>query len=219
MPKPLRLAIAGVGNCASSLVQGLFYYKAVDTNNELVPGLMHNVLGGYRISDVKPVAAFDVDKRKVGRDLSEAIFAKPNCTKTFCKDVPKLGVTVQKGPVLDGVANHMKDYPEDRTFVVSDDKPVNVAKVLKESGAEVLINYMPVGSEQATQYYAQAALDANMAFVNCMPAFIASVPSWAEKFRAAGLPIVGDDIKSQVGATITHRVLTKLFADRGVKID
>src|SRR3989338_426061 len=187
MPKPLRLAIAGVGNCASSLVQGLFYYKAVDTNNELVPGLMHNVLGGYSIADVKPVAAFDVDKRKVGRDLSEAIFAKPNCTKTFCKDVPKLGVTVQKGPVLDGVANHMKDYPEDRTFVVSEDKPVNVAKVLKESGAEVLINYMPVGSEQATQYYAQAALDANMAFVNCMPAFIASVPAWAEKFRAAGL--------------------------------
>ncbi len=219
MPKPLRLAIAGVGNCCSSLVQGLFYYKAVDTNNELVPGLMHNVLAGYRIADVKPVAAFDVDKRKAGRDLSEAIFAKPNCTKVFCKDVPKLNVLVQKGPVLDGVANHMKDYPEDRTFVVSDDKPVNVAKVLKESGAEVLINYMPVGSEQATQYYAQAALDSGVAFVNCMPAFIASTPAWAEKFRAAGLPIVGDDIKSQVGATITHRVLTKLFSDRGVKID
>ena len=215
----LKLAISGVGNCASSLVQGLFYYKDVGTSHELVPGLMHNVLGGYKISDLKPVAAFDVDKRKVGKDLSEAIFAKPNCTKTFYKDVPNLGVTVQKGPVLDGVAAHMADYPEDRSFRVSADKPVDVAKALKESGAEVLVNYMPVGSEDATRYYAQAALDAGCGFVNCMPVFISSTQEWAQKFEKAGLPCVGDDIKSQVGATITHRVLAKLFADRGVKVD
>ena len=219
MGKEIRLAIAGIGNCCSSLIQGLFYYKNVTTNNELVPGLMHNVLGGYKISDVKPIAAFDIDARKVGKDLSEAIFAKPNCTKTFCKDVPKMDVWVQMGPVLDGVASHMKDYPEDRSFVVSKEKPVDVAKELKKSGAEILINYLPVGSEEAVKYYAQAALDAGCAFVNCMPVFIASNTDWAKKFEEKGLPVVGDDIKSQVGATIVHRVLTKLFSDRGVKID
>ncbi|HJW96599.1 MAG TPA: inositol-3-phosphate synthase, partial [archaeon] len=211
----IRLAIAGVGNCASSLVQGLFYYKDVDSNNELIPGLMHNVLGGYKISDVKPVAAFDVDARKVGKDLSEAIFALPNCTKTFQKDVPNMGVIVQKAPVLDGVADHMKDYPEDRTFVVSKDKPVDVAKVLKETQADVLINYVPVGSEEAARYYAQCALDAGCAFVNCMPVFIASDHNWADKFAAADLPVAGDDMKSQLGATIVHRMLANLFSDRG----
>ncbi|MEM7816258.1 MAG: inositol-3-phosphate synthase [Candidatus Aenigmatarchaeota archaeon] len=215
----IRLAIAGVGNCASSLVQGIFYYKNVDSNNELVPGLMHNVLGGYRISDIKPVAAFDIDERKVGKDLSEAVFAPPNCTRVFCRDVPNLGVSVQKGPVLDGVADHMKDYPEDRTFVVSKEKPVDVTDILRKSGAEVLVNYMPVGSEQATQYYAQCAIDAGCAFVNCMPVFIASNPAWSERFKKAGIPVIGDDIKSQVGATIVHRTLAKLFSDRGVKIE
>jgi len=219
MDKEIKIAIAGVGNCASSLIQGLFYYKDVDSNDELVPGLMHNVFGGYKISDIKPVAAFDIDARKVGKDLSEAIFAKPNCTTIFHNHIPNLGVIVQKGPVLDGVASHMKDYPEDRTFVVSDEKPVDVVKVLEESGADILINYMPVGSEEATKYYAEAALKAGVAFINCMPVFIASNPEWARRFEERHLPIIGDDIKSQVGATITHRVLTKMFADRGVKID
>jgi myo-inositol-1-phosphate synthase len=215
----IRLAIAGVGNCASSLVQGFFYYKDVDSNNGLIPGLMHNVLGGYKVSDVKPVAAFDVDARKVGKDLSEAIFALPNCTKTFCKEVPETGVTVMKAPVLDGIAEHMKDYPEDRTFSVSKEKPVDVTKILKETQADVLINYVPVGSEDAAKYYAQCALDAGCAFVNCMPVFIASDHKWSDKFHEAGLPVAGDDMKSQLGATIVHRALVKLFADRGVKID
>jgi myo-inositol-1-phosphate synthase len=215
----IKVAIAGIGNCCSSLIQGLYYYKDVDSNDKLVPGLMHNVLGGYKISDVKPVAAFDIDERKVGKDLSEAIFALPNCTKVFCKDVPDMGVTVQKAPVLDGVANHMKDYPDDRSFVVSKEKPVDVAKILKQTGTEIMINYVPVGSEEAARYYAQCALDAGCAFVNCMPVFIASDHEWSEKFRQAGLPVAGDDMKSQLGATIVHRVLTKLFADRGVKIE
>ncbi len=219
MVKEVRLAIAGVGNCASSLIQGLYYYKHVNSNDELVPGLMHNVLGGYGITSIRPVAAFDVDKRKVGKDLGEAIFAKPNCTKVFCRDVPRIGVTVMRGPALDGIASHMKDYPEDRTFIVSDDKPIDVTKVLKETKADVLVNYMPVGSEEATKYYAEAALKADCGFVNCMPVFIASNHEWARKFESAHLPVIGDDIKSQVGATITHRVLAKLFSDRGVKLD
>lgn len=219
MKKEIRIAIAGVGNCASSLIQGLFYYKNVNSNHDMVPGLMHNVLGGYKISDIKPVAAFDVDFRKVGKDLSEAIFSKPNCTKVFCKDIPRMGVTVKRGPTLDGVAKHMEEFPEDRAFRVSDEKPVDVTKVLKETKTDVLINYMPVGSEEATKYYANCALKAKCAFVNCMPVFIASDHQWEERFRKAGLPIIGDDIKSQIGSTIVHRVLTKLFADRGMKID
>jgi myo-inositol-1-phosphate synthase len=219
MAEPIKLAVAGVGNCCSSLIQGLFYYKDVDSNNELVPGLMHNVVGGYRIADIKPVAAFDVDRRKVGKDLSEAIFSRPNCTKVFCKDVPKLGVTVQMAPVLDGVARHMEDYPDDRAFRVSKEKPVDIVKALKESKADVLVSYMPVGSEEAARFYAEACLEAGVAMVNCMPVFIASTSEWARRFEEKGLPIIGDDIKSQVGATITHRVLTKLFHDRGVKLD
>ncbi len=215
----ISVAIAGEGNCASSLVQGLFYYQQVDGSSDQVPGLMHNVLGGYRIADVLPVAAFDVDARKVGQDLSKAIFAQPNCTKIFQKEVPKLDVPVQMAPVLDGIASHMKDYPPERSFVVAKEKPVDVTRILKETKADVLISYMPVGSEDAAKYYAQAALDAGCGIVNCMPVFIASDPIWAKKFTDAGVPIVGDDIKSQVGATITHRVLTKLFHDRGVKID
>ncbi len=214
----IKIAIAGVGNCCSSLIQGLFYYRNVDSNENIVPGLMHNVLGGYRISDIRPVAAFDIDARKVGRDLSEAIFAKPNCTHIFHPKVPNLGVEVQMGPVLDGVAPHMTDHPEERTFKLAKAKPVDVAKVLAESGAEILINYMPVGSEQATVYYAKAALKAGCAFINCMPVFIASVPEWANRFARAGLPVIGDDVKSQVGATIVHRTLARLFEERGVKI-
>jgi len=215
----IRVAVAGVGNCFSSLLQGVYYYRDVSANDGTVSGLMHNVLGGYRISDIEFVAAFDIDSRKVGKDLSEAIFEKPNCTNVFCRDVPKQNVVVQKGPVLDGVASHMADWPEERSFRVDEkQKPVDVTQELKKANAEVLINYMPVGSEEATKYYAQAALDAGCAMVNCMPVFIASNPEWAEKFRKKGLPIVGDDMKSQYGATITHRVLAKLAADRGIKI-
>ncbi|MFH1592917.1 MAG: inositol-3-phosphate synthase [Candidatus Woesearchaeota archaeon] len=212
----IKIAIAGVGNCASSLIQGLFYYKNV--TGGVVPGLMHPVLGGYKILDIKPVVAFDIDARKVGRDLSEAIFAKPNCTKIFCGDVPKLEVLVQMAPVLDGVAEHMKEYPEDKRFVISSKGPVNIVDVLRQSGAEVLINYMPVGSQKATELYANACLSAGVAMINCVPVFIASDAEWAGRFEKRRLPIVGDDVKSQVGATIIHRVLAKLFSQRGVEI-
>ncbi len=219
MGKPIKVAFSGVGNCCSSLIQGLHFYKQVNSNDELVPGLMHNVIGGYNISDVKPVAAFDVDKRKVGKDLSEAIFQLPNNTKVFQKDVPKSGVTVQMGPVMDGVAPHMSEFPDDKSFRVAKESPVDVAQALKDSGAEILVNYLPVGSEDAVKHYAQAALDAGIAFVNCVPVFIASDDAWAKKFEDKGLPIVGDDIKAQIGATITHRTLAKLLSDRGVKIE
>jgi len=219
MSKEIRIAIVGIGNCASALIQGLFYYKDVKDERELVPGLMHNVLGGYRISDIKVVAAFDIDARKVGKDVSEAIFAPPNCTKIFCKNVPKIGVKVKMGPVLDGVAPHMKEYPEDKTFVVARKKPVDVAKELKKSRAEILINYCPVGSQKAVEYYANCALKAGCAFINCMPVFIVSDKKWAEKFEKKGLPCIGDDVKSQVGATIVHRTLAHLFTQRGVIID
>lgn len=216
--KQIKLAVSGVGNCCSSLIQGLEYYKDVTSNDELVPGLMHNVLGGYKIRNIIPVAAFDIDARKVGKDLSEAIFELPNCTKIFQREMPKYGVKVQMGNVLDGVADHMKNYPEEQRFVVSDKKPVDVAEELKKSGAEVLINYMPVGSQKATEYYAEAALKAGVAFINCMPIFIVSDKEWGKKFEKAGVPCIGDDIKSQLGATITHRVLSHLFAQRGVEL-
>lgn len=219
MSKPIKIAISGIGNCCSSLIQGFYYYKDVTSNDELVPGLMHNVIGEYKISDIEVVAAFDIDARKVKRDLSEAIFAPPNCTKIFFKEVPKMGVKVKMGPVLDGVAEHMKEYPEDKTFVVAKDRPVDVVRELKKSGAEILINYLPVGSQRAVEYYANAALKTKMAFINCMPVFIASNKEWAEKFEKKGLPCIGDDIKSQVGATITHRALSHIFTQRGVVID
>ena len=217
--KEIRIAIAGLGNCASSLVQGIYYYKDVKSDDEIVPGLMHNILGGYKISDIKIVACFDIDKRKVGKDVSEAIFEKPNCTKIFCSDIPKTGVIVKMGKILDGVADHMKNYPDDQTFLPSDKKPVDVAEELKRTKADVLVNYMPVGSQKAVEFYAQAALDAGVALVNCMPVFICSDTKWEKKFRDRGIPCIGDDIKSQVGATITHRVLSHLFAERGVTID
>ncbi|MBD3262373.1 MAG: inositol-3-phosphate synthase [Candidatus Altiarchaeales archaeon] len=217
--KKIRLAIAGVGNCASSLIQGLNYYKDIDSNDNLVPGLMHNVFAGYRISDIKVVAAFDVDKRKVGKDVGEAIFAEPNCTKRFCENIQPTSVEVKMAPVMDGIAKHMEEYPEKHSFRPADETPVDIKKELEESEADVLVNYMPVGSEEATRYFAQACLDAGVAFINCMPVFIASDPLWAGKFKEKGIPIIGDDIKSMLGATITHRVLTNLFSERGVEID
>ncbi|MDM7912641.1 MAG: inositol-3-phosphate synthase, partial [Methanotrichaceae archaeon] len=180
---------------------------------------MHYEIGGYRAGDIDVVAAFDIDARKVGRDVSEAIFALPNCTKVIYPDIPLKGVEVKMGPVLDGVAAHMANYPEERRFVVADVEPCDVKRELEESGADVLVNYMPVGSEQATRFYAQAALDAGIGFVNCMPVFIASNPEWAKKFSDRGVPIVGDDIKSQIGATIVHRTLAQLFKDRACTMD
>ena len=210
----IRIAIAGVGNCSSSLIQGLEYYRDIKKSDELVPGLMHNSLGGYLVSDIKPVAAFDVDKRKVGTDLSKAIFSVPNCTKKF-SDISELDVEVMKGKVLDGVAPHMKEY-----FLVDErQEPVDVASVLKKSRVDVLINYLPVGSDEAVKWYASQALEAGCAFINCIPVFIASDEHWAEKFRKAKLPVIGDDIKSLVGATIVHRALTQMIVDRGARID
>ncbi|MGB9854182.1 MAG: inositol-3-phosphate synthase [Candidatus Bathyarchaeales archaeon] len=211
----IRVAIVGVGNCASALVQGVEYYKDA-REDETVPGLMHVNFGGYHIRDVKFVAAFEVDKRKIGKDLAEAIFAKPNCCAKFA-DVPPLGVKVSPGPILDGAAEHMREpfsvYDENKV------KSVDVVKVLKDAKAEVLLNYLPVGSYHATRFYAQAALDAGCAFVNCIPEFIASDKVWSKKFEEWGLPVAGDDVKSQLGATILHRSLVKLCIDRGVIID
>lgn len=211
----INVGILGVGNCASSLVQGVEYYKNVNGNSPLVPGLMHNVIGNYKIRDIKFVAAFDVDSKKVGKDLSEAIFKEPNCTKIFCNKIPKWNVSVQKGPVLDGVA----DTTKEKFSVNSKQKPVEVSKILKESDCEALINYLPVGSEEATRYYASECLKSNVAFINAMPAFISSNKQWARKFEEKKIPIIGDDVKSQIGATILHRTLTKLFVNRGVKLD
>jgi myo-inositol-1-phosphate synthase len=211
----IRVAIAGVGNCASALVQGVEYYK--DAKGDVnVPGLMHVNLGGYQIRDIKFVAAFDVDKNKIGKDLAEAIFTKPNCCAKFA-DVPHLGVEVMPGPILDGVANHMRN-----PFNVYDSEkvePADVVQVLKDVKAHMLINYLPVGSREATRVYAQAALDAGCAFVNCIPEFIASDPAWGKKFEESGLPVAGDDVKSQLGATILHRNLVKLCIDRGVIVE
>ncbi len=215
--KKIKMAVAGLGNCASSLIQGIEYYKHVDEKDCI--GLMHYEIGGYRAGDIDVVAAFDIDARKVGRDVSAAIFAPPNCTKVICADVPRKGVEVKMGPVLDGVAPHMMNYPPDKRFVVADAEPCDVRQELEDSRADVLVNYMPVGSEQATSFYAQSALDAGVGFVNCMPVFIASNPEWARKFQERGVPIVGDDIKSQIGATIVHRTLTQLFKDRACAMD
>ena len=217
MHNRIKVAIAGVGNCASSLVQGVEYYR--DRPGVALDGIMRQSIGGYRCCDVEFVAAFDVDRRKVGRPLEEAIFAKPNCTRIFQSALPVSNVIVQAGPVLDGVAPHMADYPDDNAFRVVDLEPTDVAAALRSSGAEVLVCYMPVGSERAVKHYAQACLEAGVAMVNCVPVFLASDEVWAAKFRDAGLPIIGDDIKSQVGATIVHRALARLFADRGVGLD
>lgn len=215
----IRIALVGVGNCASSLVQGLSYYR--EGSNDTV-GLMHDVMGGYRACDIEVVAAWDVDARKVGRDVAEAIFAKPNCTLVFAPNVPATGTIVRMGPVLDGVAEHMAEHRPERTFVVANDPEPDreeVVAALRRSGAEVMLNYLPVGSQKATEFYAECALEAGVAFVNNIPVFIASDPDWAKRFEEAGVPIIGDDIKAQLGATIVHRVLTDLFAKRGVKLE
>jgi myo-inositol-1-phosphate synthase len=207
----VRVAIVGVGNCASSLVQGVEYYRHADPADR-VPGLMHVTFGDYHVSDVQFVAAFDVDAKKVGMDLTEAIFASENNTLKLC-DVPPSGVTVQRGPTFDGLGQYYREIVEE-----SDLKPVDVAAALRAAEVDVVVSYLPVGSEEADRFYAQAAIDAGCAFVNALPVFIASDPVWAQKFTDAGLPIVGDDIKSQVGATIVHRALAKLFEDRGVEL-
>lgn len=215
MPKnrKIKLAIVGVGNCASSLVQGIHYYRDAK-DDEFVPGVMHVNFGGYHIRDIEIVAAFDVNENKVGKDVAEAIYADPNNTAVFA-EVPHLGVKVSRGPLLDGV----NKYTAPLVPVDQKKKAVDVAKVLRQSGAEIVVNYLPVGSQQATEFYAQAAIDAGCGFVNCIPVFIASNPAWAKKFEKAKLPVIGDDIKAQVGATITHRTLVNLFLDRGMKVE
>jgi myo-inositol-1-phosphate synthase len=207
----VRVAIVGVGNCASSLIQGVEYYRNANPTDR-VPGLMHVTFGDYHVSDVKFVAAFDVDAKKVGMDLAEAIVASENNTLTLC-DVPPTGVTVQRGPTFDGLGQYYREIIDESAA-----EPVDVAQALRDAEVDVVVSYLPVGSEQADKYYAQAAIDAGCGFVNALPVFIASNPQWAQKFTDAGLPIVGDDIKSQVGATIVHRALAKLFEDRGVEL-
>ena len=216
----IRIAIVGVGNCASSLVQGFEYYR--DKRPEDAIGLMHWQIGGYRPFDIEVVAAFDIDLRKVGKDLNEAIFEPPNCTTVFCGKLPKSKVRVQMGRLMDGVAGHMEQHPEERTFLPADAPEATretVVLALQQSRAEVLLNYLPVGSEEAARFYAECALEAGVALVNCIPVFIASDPAFAKRFAEKGLPIVGDDIKAQLGATITHRMLTDLFRKRGVKLE
>lgn len=208
----INVAVVGVGNCASSLVQGVEYYKDANANDR-VPGLMHVQFGEYHIGDINFVAAFDVDAKKVGQDISDAILASENNTIKIC-DVPPTGVTVSRGHTLDGLGKYYRQVVEE-----SEQSPVDVVATLKEAEVDVLVCYLPVGSEEAAKFYAQCAIDANVAFVNALPVFIAGTPEWAEKFEKAGVPIVGDDIKSQIGATITHRVLAKLFEDRGVTVD
>ncbi|MEA3385857.1 MAG: inositol-3-phosphate synthase [Thermodesulfobacteriota bacterium] len=216
----IKIVIVGIGNCASSLIQGIHYYRGKSPEDAI--GLMHWEIEGYKPGDIEVVAAYDVDKRKVGKDVHEAVFAEPNCTKAIYPDLPRSGITVRMGKILDGVAGHMKNYDDKFTFVLTD-KPETtkeeVVKVIKESGAEILLNYLPVGSEEATRFYAECALDAGIALINNIPVFIASDPEWAKRFQEKNIPIIGDDIKSQVGATIIHRVLTDLFKKRGVKLE
>jgi myo-inositol-1-phosphate synthase len=212
MSNKIRVAVVGVGNCASSLIQGRYYYQDADEDKR-VPGLMHVNLGGYHVRDIEFVAAFDVNVDKVGKDLGEAIYAKPNNTIRFC-DVPEIGVKVQRGPTMDGIGRYVKEMvPE------SPEPAVDVVAALKEAQVDVMVSYLPVGSEDATRWYAEQAIEAGVGFVNAIPVFIGREAEWQAKFAAAGLPIIGDDIKSQVGATITHRVLTRLFDDRGVQVD
>jgi len=214
----INVALVGIGNCASSLVQGIAHYRsgANDTT-----GLMHAAIGGYAPGDIRIVAAWDVDRRKVGRDLAEAVFAAPNCTARFCDTLEPTGTRVRMGAVLDGIADHMAAYPDNRRFLRADapepDRDTVVAD-LRAAETEVMVNYLPVGAQAASEFYAECALEAGVSFVNAIPVFIASDPAWAERFRAAGVPIIGDDIKAQLGATIVHRVLTDLFARRGVKL-
>jgi myo-inositol-1-phosphate synthase len=217
---PIKIAIAGVGNCASSLVQGIYFYREQSAQQAI--GLMHWEIGGYRPGDIEVVAAYDIDRRKVGKDINEAIFAPPNCTIQFCKELPRGGVSVRMGKILDGFSEHMREYDEQYTFLAADLPEPSMEEViddLRNSGAEILMNYLPVGSEQASRFYAECALRAGVALVNNIPVFIASDRTWAERFAEKKLPIIGDDIKAQLGATITHRTLTDLFQKRGVKLE
>ena len=216
----VKLAVVGIGNCARSLIQGIYYYRARTAEESI--GLMNWDIGGFTPGDIDVVAAFDIDKRKVGKDVNEAVFSLPNCTAIFCKDLPPSKTKVSMGKVLDGFPEHMTAYNEKNRFVLDDQKEAtseSVVNTLKQSGAEILINYLPVGSEEATKFYMECALEANLGVVNCIPVFIASDPKWESRFRAKNLPIIGDDIKAQLGATITHRVLTDLFKKRGVKLE
>jgi myo-inositol-1-phosphate synthase len=209
-----------VGNCASALVQGIEYYRRFQKDNTDWPlGLMHPTIGGYAPGDLEVVAAFDIDARKVWRPVSEAIFAPPNCCIRILDQISPSPVIVQMAPVLDGVSPHMANYPPEQAFVVAQEKPVEVARVLKESGAEVLLNYMPVGSEEAARYYAECCLQTGVSFINCMPTFIVSDPDWGARFHQAGIPVAGDDVKSQLGATILHRALVHLLQKRGLIMD
>ncbi len=218
MPR-IRVAVAGVGNCASALVQGIEYYRSAEASPEIgFSGLINPDVGGYRPADIEIVAAFDIDRRKVRLPLWKAIFSPPNCTRKFIDRIPDGGPVVRMAPVLDGVAPHMREYPEDRTFLPSDEPPCDVEAVLRDSGAEILINYLPVGSDEATRFYAEICLATGVSLLNCIPAFIASDPAWADRFRALGIPIIGDDIKSQLGATIVHRALARLFSERGIRV-
>ena len=215
-----KIGVVGLGNCASSLIQGINYYG--DKSREDAIGIMHWDIGGYRPYDIDVVAAFDIDHRKVGKDVAEAIFQQPNCTTVFCKDISNTGVTVQMGRILDGISEHMRDYDDKYTLVPADELEPNqdeVVRILQESGTEILVNYLPVGSEEAARFYAECALEAGVGFVNNMPVFIASDLSWAKRFKESNLPIIGDDIKSQLGATIVHRILTDLFQKRGVRLE
>ena len=215
----IKIAIVGIGNCASSLVQGIEYYKS--KNQDTCIGLMHWDLGGYKPGDIMVVAAFDIDQRKVGRDVAEAIFQAPNCTKKFYTEIPNTNVIVKMGKVLDSYAEHMVSYDKNVAFVLSTQKESTKKEIiqeLKNSKADIVINYLPVGSEKAAKFYTECALEAEVGFINCIPVFIASDPKWSIKFKKKGIPIIGDDIKSQIGATIIHRVLTDLFKKRGVKL-
>ena len=221
--QPIRIGIIGVGNCASSLLQGLVYYSqpraSVKQNGSVLSGLLHQRVGPYTPADIRLVAAFDIDARKVGRPVETACLAPPNCTAQFIKRFPRYGVRVQMGPVLDGVAPHMRQQPAARTFVVSKARPVNVAQALRKSGAEIVLNYLPVGSQKATEAYADACVEAGASLINCIPVFIASNPRWAARFARRGIPLIGDDVKGQVGATILHRTLARLFRERGAVIE
>jgi myo-inositol-1-phosphate synthase len=218
---PIRIAVVGVGNCASALIQGIEFYRENSNKNPKFEalGLMHLDIGGYKPWNIEVGAAFDIDRRKVGKPLKEAIFAKPNCTKIIYPNLNDSGVIVSMGEVLDGVSEHMKDYPEDRIFLVADQQPCNVEKTLRDSGVDILLNYLPVGSDQATQFYAESCLNTGVSFINCMPSFVVSDRRWAKRFEEKEIPIVGDDVKSQMGATIIHRALVKLFENRGVRLD
>lgn len=218
--KEIRIAIVGVGNCASALVQGISYYQ--NNGREHRIGLMHWDLGGYRPGDIRVVTAYDIDRRKIGLDVAQAIFQEPNCAAIFCKDIPPTGAIVKMGAVLDGVAPHMGEYDARHRFETATEKQPQLEDIVADlvaSGAEILVNYLPVGSQQATEFYMRCALQAGVAVVNCIPVFIASDPEWADRFAARGLPLIGDDVKSQMGATIVHRTLTDLFKRRGVTLD